>query len=294
MNLLARPLRITLAFACALWPALPAPGSAIVISGWLTNVNGDDSPYEYAQLVATQNIDFAATPYTIVWSDVGVVGSTGTAQFSDGWAGGSLLSYAFQLTAGTVTRGEVFYIGGSAQLLTGPGSASLAGQRWLRTINTAIAGGDGLGSADATGVFGDGGPNADGIAIFAGLANGITSTTVPMETVFFGADVGTAYPATDGFKGADNDHYTSTGVFGDPGNAFLYADLAQNQFQRLSGTYNASTQSWETPRTGTVLTLDSLSQPSDIATAITIVPEPAAGLLAFGAAASLAIRRRKR
>src|SRR5688572_18544529 len=88
----------TLVLACTLFPAVPAAGSAIVISGWLTNVNGDDSPYEYAQLVATQNINFATTPYTVVWNDVGVVGSTGTASFSDGWAGGSLLSYAFQLT----------------------------------------------------------------------------------------------------------------------------------------------------------------------------------------------------
>src|SRR5687767_12447 len=170
-------LAITLAIAGALLPPLSAPGSAIVISGWLTNVNGDDSPYEYAQLVATQNVNFSTTPYTLVWNDVGVVGSTGTASFSDGWAGGSLLSYAFQLTSGTVNAGDVFYIGGSAQLLTGPGSASLAGERWLRSINTSVAGGDGLGSPDATGVFGNGGPNADGIAIFPGLAAAITSTT---------------------------------------------------------------------------------------------------------------------
>ena len=198
--------------------ALSAHGSPIVVSGWLTNVSGDDSPYEYAQFVATQNINFAATPFTIVWNDAGVAGTTGTASFSDGWAGGSLLSYAFQLASGTVTRGETFYIGGSAQLIAGSGSTSLAGERWLRTINTSTTGGDGLGTADSTGVFGNGGPHADGIAVFSGLAGAITSTSVPLDTVFFGNAVGTAKPATGGFKAAQNDHYTSSGVFGDAGN----------------------------------------------------------------------------
>src|SRR5687768_16981650 len=99
---------------CLLWSVMPASASAIVISGWLTNVNGDDSPYEYAQFVATRDIDFASTPFTIVWNDVGVVGSTGTASFSDGWSGGSRLSYAFELTTGSIAQGEVFYVGGSA------------------------------------------------------------------------------------------------------------------------------------------------------------------------------------
>ena len=273
---------------------IAAHASPIVVSGWLTNVSGNDSPYEYAQFVATQDLDFAATPFTVVWNDVGVVGSTGTASFSDGWSGGSLLSYAFQLTSGTVARGEVFYIGGSAQLIAGAGSTSLAGERWLRTINTSSVGGDGLGAADATGVFGNGGPNADGIAVFSGLAGAITSTSVPLETVFFGNAVGTAHPGTGGFKAADNDRYTSAGVFGDAGNAFLFADLAQNQFQGLSGSYNWATSSWDVARTGAVITLNTGSATSTIASAVTVVPEPSAGLLLLGAAAGLLARRGRR
>ena len=266
--------------------------AAIVISGWLTNVNGDDSPYEYAQLVATQEINFQQTPHTVVWNDVGVVGSTGTASFSDGWAGGSLLSYAFELTSGSVARGEIFYVGGAAQLLAGPGSASLAGERWLRTINTAITAGDGLGAADPNGVFGNGGPNADGIAVFRGLASALTSTTVPLDSVFFGNAVGTAHPPSGGFKAAENDRYTSAGVFGDPGNAYLFSDLAQNQFERLSGTYNVETQQWEVARTDMVITLNSGSQASDIGSGIILVPEPSAGLLVSGAIVLLGMRRR--
>lgn len=286
---------ITLVLPTLLLTALTAPASPIVVSGWLTNVSGDDSPYEYTQLVATQEIDFALTPFTIVWNDVGVAGSTGTASFSDGWAGGSLLSYAFQLTSGRVARGEVFYMGGSAQLLAGPGSASFADQRWLRTINTAAAGGDELGSADQTGVFGNGGPNADGIAVFAGLADAITATTVPLDTVFFGNTMGTARPNDGGFKAARNDRYTSAGVFGDAGNSFLFSDLQQNQFQRLAGTYNWASQQWEIARTGSVVQLSSASQVSAIATNITVVPEPtAAGMLALGGALALSSARRRK
>lgn len=285
--------RLLPSLAASLVIVSSASAAPIVISGWLTNVNGDDSPYEYAQFVATQNIDFSATPYTIVWNDVGVVGSTGTASFSDGWAGGSLLSYAFQLTSGTVTRGEVFYVGGSAQLLAGPGSNSFASQRWLRTINTSLSNGDGLGAFDSTGVFGNGGPNADGIAVFSGLANAITSTTVPLDSVFFGVAVGTAHPVTGGFKAADNDHYTSAGVFGDAGNDFLFGDLAQNQFARLSGTYNWSTSQWDVPRSGGVVTLTSGSNVSAIASAITVIPEPSTVVLAASAGITLLTRRRK-
>ena len=277
---------------CLLWSVTPASASAIVISGWLTNVNGDDSPYEYAQFVATRDIDFNSTPFTIVWNDVGVAGSTGTASFSDGWSGGSLLSYAFELTTGSIARGEVFYVGGSAQLISGPGSSSLAGQRWLRTINTAVASGDGLGIGDSTGVFGNGGPNADGIAVFAGRAADITSSTVPLDTVFFGSAVGTAHPPSGGFKAADNDHYSSSGVFGDPANSFLFPDLAQNQFERMAGTYNFVTAQWEAARTATVITLNAGSQPSSIASSIILVPEPSTAML-VGVALVVALGRRR-
>jgi len=147
-----------------------------------------------------------------------------------------------------------------------------------------------LGSADPTGVFGNGGPNADGIAVFSGPASGITPTTVPLDSVFFGTAVGTAHPPSGGFKAADNDRYTSTGVFGDAGNSFLFSDLQQNQFQRLSGTYNVVTMQWEVPRTGTVVTLNSSSQPSAIASSLTLVPEPSAGLLVICGTAALLFR----
>lgn len=279
--------RLPLGLSAYFFAVFTANGAPIVISGWLSVLDGNDSPYEYAQFVATQDINFAATPYTIVWNDVG----TDPSLIPQGWAASSVISYAFQLTTGTVTRGEVFYIGGSAQVIAGAGSTSIAGQRWLRAINTSTTGGDGLGVADASGVFGNGGPNADGIAVFAGLASGITTTTVPLDSIFFGAAIGTAHPTSGGFKLADNDHYSSAGVFGDPGNSFLYGDLAQNQFQRLSGKYNWATNEWEMARTGEAVTLNIGSQAAAIASQIEIVPEPGVSLTGICGLGILALRR---
>lgn len=41
----------------------------LIISEILTNPNGDDSPLEYVELVATTTINFATTPYTVVFTD---------------------------------------------------------------------------------------------------------------------------------------------------------------------------------------------------------------------------------
>ena len=73
-------------------PADAWSASPIVISGWLTNVSGNDSPYEYAQFVATQDIDFSTMPFTIVWNDVGIEGTSGTASFSEAKHLGSALN----------------------------------------------------------------------------------------------------------------------------------------------------------------------------------------------------------
>ncbi len=48
----------------------------LIISELLANPNGSDSPFEYIELVATTNINFATTPYTIVTTDEGAATST--------------------------------------------------------------------------------------------------------------------------------------------------------------------------------------------------------------------------
>jgi len=77
-----------------------AQTKGLIISEILTNPNGNDSPLEYVELLATTNINFATTPYSVVFTD------NGTAT-SNGWKAGSSITYAFLINSGSVTAGQV-------------------------------------------------------------------------------------------------------------------------------------------------------------------------------------------
>ena len=262
--------------------AFAAGSSAqVLISGYLVNPAGADSPYEYVQLVATQTIDFSATPYSVV------VANNGTAT-SNGWTAGGSITYGFTISTGVVQRGSVFYVGGSGKLINGAGSTDISSANFLRTIDTGAAGGvgDGFGNNASGGVFGNGGSNADGIGIFNIPAASLTSTTVPVDEVFFGLLVGTAKPATGGYAVGANDHYQA-GIFGDANNGYLFQDPGSAQYTSLSGTFDPSTGKFTVPRTGTLKNLTATSTQSDIASAITIAPEPSTCALLFAGALGL-------
>ncbi len=240
--------------------------SQIVISGVLPNPAGTDSIFEYAQFVATQNINFATTPYSVV------VLNNGTAT-TNGWAAGNALSYKFNLTAGSVTKGQTFYVGGTGKLVNGIGSASLATQTWIRTINSATTNGDGLGTFLGSGVFGNGGTNADGIGVFADTA--VTATSTPIDVIFYGSGIGTAYNSATsaGYKVPTNDRYSATaGLFGAGTNTFLNPDAASAQWLRLTGEYNPQTRLWVTPRAGALQVFGTGATADTIATSIRLTP----------------------
>src|SRR4051812_25763891 len=98
----------------------------LLISELLPNPNGTDSPFEYVELIATKNIDFAITPYSIVVCNNG----NGT---TAGWIAGSAITYGFNINSGTVNAGDVVYVGGSSMLPSGIK---------IRTINTGTTAGD--------------------------------------------------------------------------------------------------------------------------------------------------------
>lgn len=77
------------------------------------NVHGDG--YEYVQLMATEDIDFSVTPYSVIIAK----NSATQRPTSKGWLEGGSRTYKFNLTEGTVSRGEFFYIGGMAKALNG-------------------------------------------------------------------------------------------------------------------------------------------------------------------------------
>lgn len=212
----------------------------LIISEFLTNPNGNDSPYEYVELVATTSINFASTPYTVVFTD------NGTAT-SNGWKAGSSVSYAFLINSGSVTAGQVVYVGGSSMAPLSNGGMA------LRTRNTGSNSGDNFGSSNSGGVLGNGGSNGDGIAVFNVAASAITSSTVPVDAVFFGSSVGTAYKSSSsGYQMPVNDLYTGgklgTGIF-------LAPDPAADEIVKATGgTYNPTTNTFTTARSWAIST----------------------------------------
>lgn len=157
-----------------------AQTKGLIISEILTNPSGNDSPFEYVELLATTDINFAVTPYSVVFTD------NGTAT-SNGWKAGSAVSYGFTITSGFIIAGQVVYVGGSSMAPLNNGGTL------LRSKNTGSSSGDSFGSGNSAGVLGQGGSNADGIAVFNVAAASITSSTVPVDAIFFGSAIGSAF-----------------------------------------------------------------------------------------------------
>ncbi len=154
----------------------------IVIAGFLADPAGStDNNYEYIQLMATRDIDFAATPYSVVTTNnAGASTPTGIPQ--NGWATGGLRTYKFNLTSGTVSKGEFFYVGGSNKRINGSGSTSIAGAKWIRSFNYGSTDGDGFGAKTGNLLANSG--NASGMAVFAGTT--VTKESRPVDVIMVG------------------------------------------------------------------------------------------------------------
>jgi predicted extracellular nuclease len=236
----------------------------LIISEFLANPNSTDSPFEYVELIATQPIDFSVTPYAVVFSNNG----NATA---NGWIAGGALTYGFSITSGIVTTGDVVYVGGSSMLPTGVK---------LRTINTGTTAGDRFGNATASGVLGNGGANADGVAVFNVNINSITNSTVPVDALFFGTGIGGAVVSagTAGYQLPVNDKYTggklqtsSFFISGDPGNDELIK--ATGTFNTLSHTFTVARTFTKTTATSSgvsAITLEGTSGPTLSASPLTL------------------------
>lgn len=237
--------------------------SQIVISGYHANPAGADGNYEYVQLVATQNINFANTPYTLIVNNNGTAGA-------NGWAQGAAITYAIEINTGTVSTGDVFYVGGLFKNLNGIGTLDISGLTWIANKDFTQAGDGGIGQANAS--LGNGGTSADGIGIFSGLANSIDSTSDPIDAVFFGLNLGSSYIAASGagYNLPNNDLYNGNFKFGQDTNTFRFGDPLSGGFSLLSGTYNISTNTWTTPRTLVAVPFTTSSTQADIASQIVL------------------------
>lgn len=177
----------------------------IVLSGYIGDVQGTDLDGEYMQFLATQDIDFSVTPYSVVTHNTNS-GYQPQGVPVNGWATGNRRSYKFDLTSGTVSKGEYFYVGTSSQLINGVGSTSIAHAKWIVSRYTANTPGDGFG-VPASDLFLNGVSGfTDGIAVFEGTT--VTRYSVPVDVVitgFNGAVLNVAQGA--GLRIANTDWY---------------------------------------------------------------------------------------
>ncbi|PKB17733.1 Ig-like domain-containing protein [Flavobacterium sp. 5] len=218
---------------------LSAQTKGLVISEIFTNPSGNDSPFEYVELVATTNINFATTPYSVVFTD------NGTAT-SNGWKEGGSVSYGFTITSGSVVAGQVVYVGGTSMLPLSNGGVS------LKSKNTGSSSGDTFGSSNSAGVLGQGGSNADGVAVFNVAASSISASTVPVDAIFFGSGVGSAFKTTSsGYQLPVNDKYAGGKL---QTSSFIAPDPASGEIIKAVGVFNPSTDSFATVRTWSITT----------------------------------------
>ncbi|MES2277503.1 MAG: DUF5689 domain-containing protein [Bacteroidota bacterium] len=256
----------------------------IVISGFINDVIGGDGNYEYIQLLATRDINFATTPYSVVVTN-NAGASTPSGFPTNGWAtgGGSVAvgsvaattfrTFKFNLTTGTAAKGTFFYVGGSGKLINGSSSTSMATSNWIRAFNYTTTDGDGFGIRNG-GFFANSG-NAFGMAVFSGTT--VTKDTQPIDVLFVatGGSLFSAGPPPVGYKIANTDFYdvvnpitlVSQPYYRQGSNtiSLLYTTPADvGFFYKLGGIYNARLGRWVKARSQQTINLTKTSALSEI------------------------------
>lgn len=252
----------------------------VIITGYMPNPVGADVNHEYVQLMATEDINFAQTPYAVITAFGSPGGKFATSPPEKGWVTGLRADKSFSQTVkfnldrGTVKAGEFFYVGGAGRKLNGRPSARIDPKapveenraKWMRTLryNRKVewSGDDGVGGGPPNVLFANN-LFPQGIAVFD--TKEVTEMTVPVDVVFIGranADRRRFYRKEEGrelgYRICNNDRYTTQkGEFFTKGeNSFVYKskgnkDDAEGRFYKLGGVYDAATKTWVTPR-GTV------------------------------------------
>ncbi len=255
----------------------------LLITGFMADPRGGDGGNEYVQMLATKDIDFSVTPYSIVFC-----ANAGTAQpaLDAGWATGGQRTIKWNITSGSVQKGKFFYFGfqtrkinGNAGTYTFPAETNF----YQKTYNTATgatnAGDGGLVRASN---FGNSGPfpnsgNASGVAIFKGTT--VNASSVPEDVLFIATGGSTSIydPSKDpivGYRICNNDwysmysvgiddttykpkvvpylHYRSTG---NTANMPYTTPTDVGFFNMMGGVYNTRLGRWTTARQRTIVEL---------------------------------------
>jgi len=246
----------------------------VVITGFLNDPfndpTGDDGNYEYIQLLATRDIDFAATPFALVTTNN--ANASKPAGFpANGWATGVVRTYKFNLDAGVVTKGSFFYVGGTSKMINGAQSTSMEASTWIGSFNYKTMDGKGFGSKTSNLLANSG--NAFGMAVFADSA--VTVNSRPVDVVFIstGGSLFTAGPPAAGYRITNTDFYDVINPItlenqpfyrqGSNTLSFSYV-TGQGNFNKLGGVYSATLGRWKKARAQNNILLSKTSTITDI------------------------------
>jgi hypothetical protein len=245
----------------------------IVITGYLVDPIGSDGNYEYIQLMATKDINFATHNFSIVTTN-NAGSSTPTGFPVNGWATGGTRTYKIDLTTGSVVKGQYFYVGGNPNIC-GAGSTDISSATWFSQLYVSTPG-DGFGST-TTNLLANSG-NAAGISIFDLTA--VTNDTIPVDVLFYGGggSVYTAGPPERGYRITNTDYYDLKNpttldpqpFFNQGSNTGKLSFPPANNFVQLGGTYNTTTGRWTTARVLTAIPMTAGSTRTDIEGATTL------------------------
>lgn len=245
----------------------------VIITGYLIDPSGSDGNYEYIQMMATKDIDFAATPFSVVTTNNAGT-STPTGYPINGWATGDLRTYKINLTSGTVQKGQYFYVGANKNIW-GAGSTDISSSKWFTKMYATVAG-DGFGKATSNLLANSG--NAAGIAVFD--IPDVDASSVPVDVIFFGGggSLYTAGPPAKGYRITNTDYYDMTNpstqvdqpFFAMGSNTGKLAFSTTGNFAQLGGTYNKTTGRWTKARLLQNVVLTQTSTVAEIEGATTI------------------------
>ncbi|MDA3614923.1 DUF5689 domain-containing protein [Polluticaenibacter yanchengensis] len=173
----------------------------IIITGWNNDPQGTDANNEYIQFLATEDIYFTESPFSVVTTN-NANASAPTGFPVNGWATGQVRTYKINITAGFAKKGTFFYVGGTNKLINSTSSTNISTANWVATYAYHTLAGQDFGTA-TTNLLANSG-NAYGVAVFAGTT--VTKESIP-EDVMFCSTGGSLYGNGLGYRICNNDYY---------------------------------------------------------------------------------------
>lgn len=227
----------------------------VIISGFASDPWGTDANNEYIQLLATEDIDFSVTPFSLVTTN-NANASTPTGFPANGWAAGGVRTYKFNLNTGIARKGTYFYVGGTNKRINSTNSTVIAEANWITSYAYNTNPGFGYGNA-TTNLLANSG-NASGIAVFEGTD--VTKESVPVDVIFVGTGGSLFNGSNMGYRITNTDWYDVVNPVdmreqpfyraGTNVKALTYHTPSDaGYFYKLGGEYNLSLGRWTKART---------------------------------------------